>query len=123
VGTNYYLHLPRRNECDHCKRADPPEEIHIGKHSGGWKFGFHPRFHSWKEWHDFICSHLATAKIKDEYDQVVNFATFVWIVEEAQKGIWIYDERNPDNSRFRKDLKYEFLDPRGYRIINATEFF
>ena len=41
MGTNYYFRKPLTNYCEHCGRSDPPEELHIGKSSGGWCFGLH----------------------------------------------------------------------------------
>lgn len=34
MGTNFYWH---DRPCEHCNRY---EEIHVGKNSGGWSFGF-----------------------------------------------------------------------------------
>jgi hypothetical protein len=41
MGTNYYFRKPLTNHCEHCGRNDPPEELHIGKSSGGWCFALH----------------------------------------------------------------------------------
>ena len=43
MGTNYYLHRPRTNECEHCGRADEAPPLHIGKSSSGWCFSLHVR--------------------------------------------------------------------------------
>jgi hypothetical protein len=41
MGTNYYFRKPLTNHCEHCGRSNPPEELHIGKSSGGWCFALH----------------------------------------------------------------------------------
>lgn len=41
MGTNFYLHAPEANKCDHCGRSDPGEVLHIGKSSAGWVFALH----------------------------------------------------------------------------------
>jgi hypothetical protein len=41
MGTNYYLHEPEENFCDHCGRSDKGRVLHIGKSSGGWCFSLH----------------------------------------------------------------------------------
>lgn len=121
MGTNYYVKKPPTNRCDHCKREDPSEVIHIGKHSGGWKFGFSPKFGSWKEWYAFLLKNIDF--IYDEYDHKIPFVDFVEMVEAAQNGIWIYDSRNPNgNEKYAAHQKYEYLDPGGYRIINSEDF-
>lgn len=121
MGTNFYVKLPEKNKCDHCGRVDAAEEIHIGKFSMGWKFGFNPRFNSFGEWMEFLRGHAN--KIYDEYGKQMPFDEFLEMVVRAQDGIWIYDERNPNESEKRRITeRYESLDPAGYRIINAKEF-
>ena len=41
MGTNYYLHEPPTNKCEHCGRQDEKEPLHIGKSSVGWVFALH----------------------------------------------------------------------------------
>lgn len=41
MGTNYYLHHPPKNKCEHCGREDQEEPLHIGKSSAGWVFALH----------------------------------------------------------------------------------
>lgn len=121
VGTNYYLKIPASNKCKCCEREDPESFYHIGKNSGGWKFGFHPKFRSWSEWYRFIVDkHKVGGFIQDEYGVHKSLADFIELVENAQKGIWLY-HTGYDTKRER-DNPYEFLDPKGYRFINCQEF-
>jgi len=100
VGTNYFLRL---NECPGCGRYD---ELHIGKLSGGWEFGFQGYdvedippiiFHgghirSWADWKDA----LSRGRIFDEYGREVSEEKFVQIVESS-RGIWGPDGKPTQN--------------------------
>lgn len=121
MGTNYYVKLPPRNKCNHCQREDQAEEIHIGKNSGGWKFGFNPKFRSWREWYKFLVKPENVFSIYDEYGRKVPIVDFVEMVEAAQDGIWINDPRYTERGRWDTP-ESESLDPEGYRIINSESF-
>jgi|ERR1019366_3151677 hypothetical protein len=118
MGTNYYIQTQPTNHCDKCGREDPAENIHIGKSSGGWKFSFHTRFKTFKEWKVFLEANKD--QIVDEYDSPISLEDLLEIVEEKQGGIWLGD---PRYERAHHELStYEYLDPEGYRFINAETF-
>jgi hypothetical protein len=92
MGTNYYFRKPLTNHCEHCGRSNPPEELHIGKSSGGWCFALHviPE--------NDICS-LAdwealwpTGTIVDEYgDELVSNAMLRVITGRLSSKCWDSD--------------------------------
>jgi hypothetical protein len=84
MGTNYYAELPQcAHPCEHCNFDD---RLHIGKSSGGWKFGFHgiPErgLTSWAAWQDFLADHI----IYDEYGQMIQLGEFATIVTDRNVG-------------------------------------
>lgn len=82
MGTNYYA---RYKICDKCKRYN---EIHIGKSSAGWQFGFHAtdEIKSFKDWVVFLSKE--DVKIFDEYRKEISFKDFIELVKEKQKPIY-----------------------------------
>jgi hypothetical protein len=79
LGTNYYLRLPPI--CPTCHHA--PEQLHIGKSSGGWTFSFHgtDEIRSYQDW----LKVLPTGEIWNEYDEPVSLEEFQAMVE-AKRG-------------------------------------
>jgi hypothetical protein len=80
MGTNYYTATePCEKACEHCSQQT---ELHIGKSSGGWKFGFrgHPDLGltSWSAWQAF----LVGRPITDEYGAARTLDEFRKVVEE-----------------------------------------
>lgn len=79
MGTNFYLHKPLQNACEHCGRHDPKEEIHLGKSSAGWCFSLHvypsgdkgvPPISTWDEMKDWLEGQLsAGAAIRSQYNE------------------------------------------------------
>lgn len=87
MGTNYYLHKPLRNVCEHCGRHDKPEKIHLGKSSSGWCFSLHvypdTNLFDWPEIRTWLEQQLLTGSvIKDEYSEQVSLEKFESIVTE-----------------------------------------
>lgn len=80
MGTSYYTEEPAcEAACEHCSER---RELHIGKSSAGWKFGFqgHPDLGltSWAAWQQF----LADKPITDEYGRTLTLDEFRKVVEE-----------------------------------------
>lgn len=126
MGTNYYVKRPARNKCEHCHREDPPETIHIGKHSGGWKFCFNPRFKTYRQWQDFLALPENIIHIYDEYGKKIDYSDFFFqVVYPAQDGIWLFDPRaTPEHTGplTHVDKDQEWLDSDGFRFTKSTEF-
>lgn len=84
MGTNFYVDAPPT-----CNNPLHNETLHIGKRSGGWKFGFHAiperGLTSWKAWQQF----LADKEIRSEYGEVMSLVTFAEdVVEQCQSEPW-----------------------------------
>ena len=79
MGTNYYA----AGEAT-CNNPSHTPQLHVGKSSGGWKFGFHgipdhePPLTSWRAWREFLAGRVIT----DEYDREVPLDEFVNVVEK-----------------------------------------
>lgn len=124
MGTNYYLNLPPQNKCNHCGRQDEPERVHIGKHSFGWKFCFHPRFKTMREWEKFLAKGENIIHIYDEYGKNVDYTDFfMTVVHGTRDGIWLFDPRATEEHRgpYAKPGD-EWLDDEGYRFTRYEEF-
>lgn len=121
MGTNYYAIV---NNCDHCKRHD---KLHIGKKSGGWKFSFHGDtelgLRSWEDWKKFLVDKV----IKDEYDEVVDSAWFVSMVnrskDEKLNHLQYCLDSDIHGDRARKNIAsgIEWFDEDGWSF--CTEYF
>lgn len=110
MGTNYYV---KPNFCQYCNHK--PEDVHIGKNSMGWKFGFNNKFKTAKEWFEY----LSDKRIYDEYDRPIPLCDLREIITNSMKGIWLYDPKYPEKESYNESDKLEFLDCDGYRIINS----
>ena len=77
MGTNFYT-----TGDPTCDNPEHTATLHIGKSSGGWKFGFHAipdlGLTSWEAWRTF----LAGRTITDEYGTRLSLAEFTKKVEE-----------------------------------------
>jgi hypothetical protein len=110
VGTNYYL---RHKACEHCQRAQ--SDLHIGKSSGGWVFGFRAyaahrdgeggdvAIRNAKDWAGRIDAVVgAGGWIVDEYDRHVTVEDFWALVKSKQgKHCELYDDDYIDDEGFR----------------------
>jgi len=78
MGTNYYA---RVNICECCGRY---EEVHLGKSSAGWTFGFHATgdLRSFKDWKEFLVKE--ECMIFDEYGEMVGLGDFLEMVEKKR---------------------------------------
>lgn len=123
MGTNYYLKVHKKPPCDKCgHQEDGPENIHIGKSSFGWKFGFNRRFTTAKKWREYLEHPENRDRIIDEYGRSWTLDELWGLIQDKQDGLWIYDERykRSPNEAWRDG--YEFLDDEGYRFINVDHF-
>ena len=104
MGTNYYA---RCNICERCKRYD---ELHIGKSSMGWTFGFHAteKIRSWQSWREFLDS--KSIKIVDEYGREVSFLDFEDI---------IISKRKEKHNHAREYSEGSFLDEEGHSFTEG----
>jgi len=103
MGTNYYA---RYNECKHCKRYD---EIHIGKSSAGWKFGFFANddIKSYRGWIEFL--KVKKARIVDDYEVEFTLKEFMNMVANKQKPI------HDSHAEIYKEGD-SFIDDEGYSM-------
>lgn len=108
MGTNYYA---RSKICSCCGRY---EEIHIGKSSSGWTFGFHAtdKITSCKAWFEFLSQ--KGVEIYDEYGENISLEMFKKIVLEKQKHI--YD----NHSEIYKGQDGNYLDDEGYSMTTCN---
>jgi hypothetical protein len=116
MGTNYYL------EYNHCKKCNRLDEIHIGKKSYGWSFGFHgvkkddvederEEIKSWQDWKKKIQEKGCI--IRNEYNETVSAKEFIKIVETSKKNksnLNHYIEMKKEGFKMRG----EWLDEEGY---------
>ena len=79
MGTNYYA-----DDDATCNNPAHVERLHVGKSSGGWKFGFHgipthePALTSWAAWREFLTGRT----IWDEYGRALTLDEFADVVEK-----------------------------------------
>lgn len=96
MGTNYYA-----QDDATCDNPAHTKTLHIGKSSGGWKFGFHgipahePPLTSWAAWREF----LATKEITDEYGRTLTLEEFTEVVEKR----WTPTGRSTPHCRVTPD--------------------
>jgi hypothetical protein len=129
MGTNFYA---RVNTCEHCNKPD--YELHIGKQSIGWQFGFRGyvnyqpidgvelNLDSWQKWKSFL--NHKTVRIVDEYGEEVKFSEFAKFVEASQLGCKLnhaycvlHPEECPEGGFEHLDREYidkHWLDRDGY---------
>ena len=85
MGTNYYIHTPPcAAACEHCAAS---EELHLGKSSAGWRFGFQadpewPREQAYSLW----LERAKAGAIKDEYGGSVTLDDLLALIEAKQSG-------------------------------------
>lgn len=126
MGTNYYTETPACEvACEHCSEK---RELHIGKSSGGWKFGFqgHPDLGliSWVAWQKF----LADRPITDEYGRELSLDELRQVVEDrrAPRGlarpicrvepsaeeiaVGFGGRRSPDRHHYHDPAGFDFYD-------------
>lgn len=123
MGTNFYVDAEPT-----CNNPAHNQQLHIGKSSGGWKFGFHGipdrGLTSWSAWRDF----LADKTIVDEYGTELTLSEFTERVEnrwtpaglgrllcrveptadEIQRGFG--GRFTPDNANYHDSEGYDFSD-------------
>ena len=85
MGTNYYARL---DVCEHCGRSE--EDIHLGKSSVGWKFGFRG-YEKWDLGHIIhsekdlkMWLEVTTHVITDEYGKDISDEEFWELVERKR---------------------------------------
>jgi hypothetical protein len=104
MGTNYYW-SKIDNHCDHCKRFDVTEMLHIGKSSAGWCFSV--RVHPDREAPDGTSSPIVSLDdwkkiwasggiIKDEYGKVMSPEGMLAVITERK---W---HDSPNDKRFEE---------------------
>jgi hypothetical protein len=100
MGTNYYV---RYNICKKCNRYD---ELHLGKSSIGWVFGFrgHENIESFREWEKFIKDN--NCLIYDEYGRKHHWNDFLKLVDRKSGG-----SKHTLDKYHREDIDgYSFTD-------------
>jgi hypothetical protein len=112
MGTNFYLR--RREECPCCKRP-LKSDLHIGKSSCGWQFGFHGyreesdevQLASCKDWFAFLATELVNEnnEIMDEYDRPCTLEEFKAMVIQLQPA---------PCRRSKSSSRNEWVDAEGY---------
>ena len=87
MGTNYYLYIPEKEACEHCKRPAtyiPSNRLHIGKSSAGWYFSLHviPErgINDLIDWILFMTFAPPGTEIKDEYGRSVDFKSLMDVI-------------------------------------------
>jgi len=83
MGTNYYIH---KNKCDQCGRY---EEIHLGKSSHGWQFIFNYNGGEYYKTVEEMYKWLRRKTIYNEYGEKITLRQFKEMVQEKQA--------NPEN--------------------------
>lgn len=127
MGTNYYF---RYNICSHCGRYD---SLHIGKNSYGWQFTFQAldeffdapfldgkvtlQVNSFLEWKEIIERYVVkekTAKIYNEYGDVISVQDFYDIIEkskgEKNHRDYMLQERKYDETSFKDSDGNAFIN-------------
>lgn len=129
MGTNYYAQV---NTCKECNK--PEYELHIGKLSWGWSFGFRGytkhqvtenvelNLDTWEKWKAFLSE--GNVKIVDEYGEEETFESFCKLVEDRQKQFKFnhayvvnHPEEYPDLQMNDLDQEYKsknWVDDKGY---------
>lgn len=114
MGTNYYAHKVCPNACEHCGI----EGIHIGKSSGGWKFGFqgHPDegLTSWKAWRERLSQ--PGVSILDEYGVEHSLDEFTAVVDRVE-----YPDRR-GGYLCRVGRRHSFLELDDYHDAEGYDF-
>ena len=94
MGTNIYLQCPDLPACQCCGRSFFEPDIHLGKSSMGWTFGFAgnrdpetgPLVTTLEEWTANIKAHLAKGwTLKDEYEQPESLPDLLAHIESKRK--------------------------------------
>lgn len=84
MGTNYYLHKPGANHCDHCGREDAGDVLHIGKSSFGWCFALHVMpddgINDLPDWQ----ARFGEGQIRDEYGDAITPAEMMALITERK---------------------------------------
>jgi len=113
MGTNYYFILPENKKCPYCGHQELNDEIHIGKSSAGWEFGFHgtDKIRSYNDWLKFFGQNRY-GTIKNEYNQELSISDFRKVVEE-RTGYQDYGLKNhtteyPSENNWNDDEGYSF---------------
>lgn len=80
MSTNYYLPQTCPNPCKHCH----VEDLHIGKHSGGWQFHFraYPDLRSRADWEARVAE---VGVVRDEYGRELSPDEFWEVVDSSRK--------------------------------------
>lgn len=119
MSTNFYLPQTCPNPCAHCS----VEDLHIGKRSVGWQFGFraYPDIRSRKDWEARVAE---VGTVTDEYGQEYTPERF-WAEVDATREPWgpngvtpksHYGMRGQDNiplndpDNFLDDQGWDFTD-------------
>lgn len=115
MGTNFYTDADAT-----CNNPEHTETLHIGKSSGGWKFGFHAidrlGLVSWAAWREF----LRDRPIRDEYGVTLTLDEFTARVTDRGDAPWCRVapssecRANGYGGRWRPDPDHEFHDPEGF---------
>lgn len=106
MGTNFYV-----EDEPTCNNPTHIQTLHIGKRSGGWKFGFHaipdhePPLTSWAAWQDFLPGRTVT----DEYGDSITGEEFIQIIKD-----WMADPH-------QTTCRLQWLSDRGYKR-NSDEY-
>ena len=78
MGTNYHI---KENDCRKCGRFD---EIHLGKNSWGWQFGFQYNGGQYYKNVEEMKAWLKGKQIWNEYDEKVSYEDF-WKMVKAEQ--------------------------------------
>ena len=115
MGTNYYL--TKLDSCGTC--GHKPDDIHLGKHSGGWRFSIHgyrgdlpfglpKEINSHRDMIDVVTDLLAVGwSIKDEYGTHISKGEFTSMMEASKT--W---NGKPSRSH------YDYCKGEGYDMSN-----
>lgn len=122
MSTNYYLPQKCAEACSHCS----VEDLHVGKRSMGWTFGFQalPGIRARKDWEAQIAQ---VGKVVDEYGVEHSPEEFWAIVDETREAS---DGRAPlvrAKSKGRHGIPIDddprsYLDPEGWDFTEHTFF-
>ena len=103
MGTNYYFRKPLTNYCEHCGRSDPPEELHIGKSSGGWCFSLHvcpeQGIHTLDDWGAI----WPNGTILDEYGDELTRLEMLAVITTGRSSTKDWDSRWALNSGYSSE--------------------
>ena len=94
MGTNFYIHQATMDQ-----GVAKVEEIHIGKRSGGWVFGFQGADQKTvRDWKGRLNTMSSNEQIVDEYGNVMTAEKF-WEEVEATKQPWGANKIKPKDRR------------------------